>query len=327
MITRTFAFFIALFISVAAFGQKADSALLKQSNIYYFKKGGWPVAEKDSADYIRVVSPPDAEDPYLFNVHDFYMDGKPKLVGKSFMPSLNLKMQGTFIEYYTNGHRKAITNYENGKAIGDEVHYYPNGKLYYISHYDKDIKNDIVSEAGDSTGVVLAENGKGILIQYDDDFKFEKGKGPIINGLKEGEWEGKPNDSVTYKCTYSKGISVNGVSHTKSGREYHFTKDIIEPEFKGGIKKFYQFLGSNIHYPADAREKNIQGKVYTSFFVEEDGSITNLIILSGIGGGCDEEVIRIIKLSSPWQAGVFYGMPVRVKYNIPISFTLQIETH
>ncbi|MFB9844872.1 energy transducer TonB [Mucilaginibacter ginsenosidivorans] len=325
MMTRAFTLFIAILISTVAFGQKTDSALLRKSIVYYFKNDGRLVAEKDSADYIRVLSPPDSEEPNFFNIHDFYMNGKPKLVGKSLMPGLEIKKQGTFIEYFENGHRKSIKNYDNGGVTGDEIHYYPNGKMYYISHYDKDIKDDIITEAKDSTGASLAENGKGIWIQYDDDFKFVTGKGPIVNGLKEGEWEGAPNDSVTYKCTYSKGVSVSGVSHTKSGKEYHFTKDIVEPEFKGGMKKFYEFLGNNIHYPTDAKEKNIQGKVYTSFFVEKDGRLTDLIILRGVGGGCDEEVIRIFKLSPPWQAGIYYGMPVRVRYSVPVSFTLQVE--
>ncbi len=306
---------------------QSNADLLKKSDIYYLKNSGQLVDQKDSADYIRVISPPDSTDLNLFVVRDFYLNGKPKLVGKSLIPNYFLKRQGMFIEYFSNGHRKQISNYENNEKKGDVINYYPNGKFYYTYNFNKDLKQEIVTDAGDSTGIAIAENGRGTWIEYDEDFKFVKGKGAILNGLKEGEWRGTPNDSVNYVCTYSKGNSVAGISHTKSGKEYHFTKDIVWPEFKGGIANFYSFLAHNIHYPAVAKENNIQGKVFIGFLVEKDGSLSHFKILRGIGSGCDEEVLRVMKISPPWSAEYRYGIAVAELYNIPISFTLQSDGH
>lgn len=72
-----------------------------------------------------------------------------------------------------------------------------------------------------------------------------------------------------------------------------------------------------------ARESGIQGIVYITFVVERDGSITDVRILRPIGGGCDEEAIRVIKAMPKWTPGKQRGRPVRVQFNMPIRFTLQ----
>ncbi len=322
MVRKAFIFILFVGYCASAFAQ-SNTELLKKSSVYYLKNSGQPVDLKDSADYIRVISPPDSTDPDLFIVSDFYLSGKPKLVGKSLIPNYYLKRQGTFIEYFPNGHKKQVLSYENNVQIGDVINYYPNGKFYYAYNFNKDLKQNIITAAGDSTGTVIAENGNGAWVEYNDDFKVVKGKGTILNGLKEGEWQGTFNDSVTYVCTYSKGNSVSGISHTKSGKEYHFTKDIIWPEYKGGMIKFYEFLGRTIHYPAEAKENNVQGKVFVNFIVEKDGTLSHFKILRGIGSRCDEEVLRVMQICPAWSPEYRYGIAVSELYNVPIAFTLQ----
>ncbi len=95
------------------------------------------------------------------------------------------------------------------------------------------------------------------------------------------------------------------------------------PEFKGGMAKLYSYLGNNIKYPVMAKESGIQGKVYVTFVVERDGSITDVKVLRGIGGGCDEEAIRVVASMPRWTPGKQRGKPVRVQYNLPVRFTLQ----
>jgi TonB family protein len=90
----------------------------------------------------------------------------------------------------------------------------------------------------------------------------------------------------------------------------------------GGLHAFYQFVGENLDYPADARRKGIQGKVYVEFFIEKDGSITNPRIIQGIGGGCDEEVLRVISKSPKWNPGMQKGKSVRQRYTLPMIFSL-----
>ncbi|MBN1650767.1 MAG: energy transducer TonB [Bacteroidales bacterium] len=95
------------------------------------------------------------------------------------------------------------------------------------------------------------------------------------------------------------------------------------PEFPGGEAAMYKFIGKNIEYPRMAKESGISGRVFVTFVVERDGSVTDVQILRGIGGGCDEEAIRVIKMMPKWTPGKQRGKPVRVQYRMPIKFTLQ----
>jgi protein TonB len=104
-----------------------------------------------------------------------------------------------------------------------------------------------------------------------------------------------------------------------------FTSVEQVPEFAGGLEKFGAYLGKNIRYPAVARENNVQGRVICTFVVERDGSLTDIKVVRGIGSGCDEEAIRVLKNSPKWKPGIQNGRPVRVQYSVPISFTLASE--
>ena len=96
-----------------------------------------------------------------------------------------------------------------------------------------------------------------------------------------------------------------------------------EPEFPGGMEALMKYLSENIKYPEQAKKENIQGKVYMRFVVERDGSIVDAEILRGIGGGCDEEALRVVNAMPKWEPGKQKGTPVRVQYNLPIVFKLQ----
>ena len=95
------------------------------------------------------------------------------------------------------------------------------------------------------------------------------------------------------------------------------------PSFPGGITEMQNYLLNNIMYPGEAREISIQGTVYLSFIVEPDGSITNITILRGIGGGCEEEALRVVKRMPNWVPGKQNGHPVRVMLTLPVKFTLK----
>jgi protein TonB len=95
------------------------------------------------------------------------------------------------------------------------------------------------------------------------------------------------------------------------------------PEFPGGEEKLFEYLGKNIKYPSMARENGITGTVYVTFVVEGNGEISDVKKLRGIGGGCDEEAMRVVKAMPSWKAGKQNGKSVRVQYNLPIKFTLR----
>lgn len=101
-----------------------------------------------------------------------------------------------------------------------------------------------------------------------------------------------------------------------------FTMVEEEPSFPGGMDSLMAWLQSNIHYPQQAKDNNISGKVYVTFVVEADGSIGNASILRDIGGGCGQEALRVVKLMPKWNPGKNKGQPVRVQFNLPVNFTL-----
>lgn len=98
--------------------------------------------------------------------------------------------------------------------------------------------------------------------------------------------------------------------------------DGIEERKLCSQKKMLEFVLDNLKYPAEAREKNIEGMVVVSFIVEKDGSIADAEIVRGIGGGCDEEVLRLAYLMPNWIPGKQRGQNVRVQFNLPVRFKL-----
>ena len=102
-----------------------------------------------------------------------------------------------------------------------------------------------------------------------------------------------------------------------------FTVVEENPQFPGGEAALYKFLGETIKYPEEAKELGIQGRVFVNFVIETNGSVSHVKVLRGIGGGCDEEAIRVVKSMPKWTPGKQRGIPVRVSYNLPIKFTLQ----
>ncbi|MBN2172846.1 MAG: energy transducer TonB [Bacteroidales bacterium] len=94
------------------------------------------------------------------------------------------------------------------------------------------------------------------------------------------------------------------------------------PYFPGGEEARIRYLNDNIKYPVMAREAGIEGTVYVTFVVEKDGSISKVKVLRGIGGGCDEEAMRVVEEMPKWNPGRQRNIPVRVQFNMPIRFIL-----
>ncbi len=95
-----------------------------------------------------------------------------------------------------------------------------------------------------------------------------------------------------------------------------------QAEFPGGMDSMYAYIGENLKYPELAKEKGIEGRVFVSFIIEKDGSISNVKILRGIGGGCEEAAVEMIKNMPRWKPGKQRGKPVRFQFTLPIKFEL-----
>src|SRR5690554_517603 len=95
------------------------------------------------------------------------------------------------------------------------------------------------------------------------------------------------------------------------------------PSFPGGDAALMKYLGSSIKYPAIAKDAGIQGTVFVTFVVDEKGDVKDVKVLRSLGGGTDEEAIRVVRNMPKWTPGKQRGKPVKVQYNLPIRFTLR----
>ncbi len=137
-------------------------------------------------------------------------------------------------------------------------------------------------------------------------------------GLEEPLKEkGTPNN----KSDYDPDEELTPVLEDDTKKVY----DVVEkmPAYPGGIQALMKFLQENVNYPDKAQEKNVQGRVIVSFIVEKDGSITDVEVIRSVDPSLDAEALRVVKSMPRWIPGKQNGVPVRVKYNVPISFKLQ----
>ncbi|MCC8146848.1 MAG: TonB family protein [Bacteroidales bacterium] len=95
-----------------------------------------------------------------------------------------------------------------------------------------------------------------------------------------------------------------------------------KPEFPGGFQALSRFLFTNIQYPASARTQRIQGRVWCSFVVNKDGSVSDVKVERGIHISLDQEASKVLKKMPPWTPGTINGQPVRVKVFVPVVFKL-----
>jgi protein TonB len=97
----------------------------------------------------------------------------------------------------------------------------------------------------------------------------------------------------------------------------------VKPTFKGGdIEKFREWVQKRTIYPQMAQDNGIRGKVYLTFVVERDGSVSNVKVVKGVNKLLDDEAIKAIEASPKWNPGLQRGRPVRVRFSIFLNFTL-----
>jgi hypothetical protein len=113
-------------------------------------------------------------------------------------------------------------------------------------------------------------------------------------------------------------VDIN-IHNNKTGKAYTTTEVSEKPNFPGGMDKFYKFVGENYKISPQASEIKLKGKVYITFMVEKDGSLSEFTILRDIGYGTGEEAIRVLKLCPKWIPGKVNNIPVKTLYSLPIT--------
>jgi protein TonB len=95
------------------------------------------------------------------------------------------------------------------------------------------------------------------------------------------------------------------------------------PTFPGGDDALYSFISKQIQYPEIAKRAGVEGKVYIQFVVRTDGKVSDVTVVKGIGAGCDEEAMKVVKSMPNWKPGRQNGHPVNVRISVPIVYKLQ----
>lgn len=128
--------------------------------------------------------------------------------------------------------------------------------------------------------------------------------------------------------THNKKISSSSYSKYFKIKDPKVENKVFEsveemPSFPGGMSALMKYLADNVKYPVDAQENGLQGRVVVSFVVERDGSITNVQAVRSVYPSLDSEAVRVVEAMPRWKPGKLNGLPVRVKYNVPVTFSFQ----
>ncbi|MFC3881629.1 energy transducer TonB [Algoriphagus namhaensis] len=109
--------------------------------------------------------------------------------------------------------------------------------------------------------------------------------------------------------------------HAQSDSKVYEEVDEL-PVYPGGMEGLVSFMVDNLKYPKAAKKDGVTGTVIVSFHVEKDGAVSHAEILRGIGGGCDEEALRIVNQMEKWQPGKKDGETVITALKLPVKFAL-----
>ncbi|TRX52450.1 TonB family protein [Fulvivirga sp. M361] len=123
------------------------------------------------------------------------------------------------------------------------------------------------------------------------------------------------------------GLLINKNGPLEQLEEFNETNEIFsiveEPAMPiGGYDAFYAFISDNLKYPVDARKNGVEGRVYVQFIVDEEGNVSDVIPVKGIGGGCDEAAASVVATSGKWSPPMQNGQKVKQRIILPISFKL-----
>ena len=275
--------------------------------------------KKDSASIIRmVIKPPAGEKLYI--VHDLYPNGKSKLLTHSIKPNGN-GFEGYSLEFYPTGVKKSDEIYRNNELTGPVTSYYPTGKLYLTGTYTNGIL--IINQCRDTLGNILATDGTGEAVVYDEGYTKILYRGHVARGLKTGKWLYFEGNNLKFALIYDNGNMQSGIGYDSVGKEHPFRQISEEPLFKNGRQSLYEFIKNKVSYLKEAKNAGIRGTVHVAFTIEVNGKLTNVHVTGGLGHGLDEEAVRVINLTSLlWLPAKQFGMPVKTEQNVPINFGL-----
>ncbi|MEO6287257.1 MAG: TonB family protein [Dyadobacter sp.] len=197
--------------------------------------------------------------------------------------------------------RRVAFNNDNG--FWQAMDYYRTGQLQMKGVFlDKDLKKrqgpfEFYYEDGKIQSRAMYMNGS----QVDDEITYYK-NGQVDSHLRYDN-SGKQIDAKYYREDGSKSLFVNA-------------------EFPGGMTEMYRFIGEKVVYPKSLPRRGIEGRVFISFSVDTNGNLVNIFVFGSPHESMSKEAIRVVKAMPKWKPAQRDQVPLSIKYNLPISFTL-----
>ena len=237
------------------------------------------------------------------------------------------KLNGQVIEYFDDGALAAEKEYKNGFRNGIWKQYYY--KIWIDGYYKNDKKDSIwnyYDTIGNLTakGAYLNDLKNGNWIYYYNNHK--ESEGSYINDVENGEW--KIFDSAG--IVIAKGMINKGEEVPNSWIYYDNENNIIAidttillvvdnmPQYREGLEGAMMYIKNNINIPTTTNGEKTNGKIFVSFVVEPNGTLSNIFLLKGLSTDIDNEMLRIFNKMPRWIPGYQNGRLVRVKVNMPI---------
>lgn len=234
---------------------------------------------------------------------------------------------GRYINLYESGKIKESGIYDKGQPVGLRKRRHPNGLMRSVELIEEPISlyEPKIINAWDATGNLLVSKGAG---EYSNP-SFDRPEiieiGQYQNGVRTGNWTASKSGNNIYKETYDQeGKVISGTSYDSSSKPYDYTQIDEDFSFPGGATNFKKFQTDNLKYPEIARKHNIEGVVWINFIIDERGKTKDLKVFKSLSKECDEEVIRIIHLSSmKWIPSKHRGQNIQQKVILSVFFNLK----
>lgn len=296
-------------------------AQAQQSRTYFDKKWA-PLATADNAAYYREYAPEAAQ----IKVTDYYINGKIQMTGALTVDD-SLKT-GDYFYYNEAGGIQDQEHFLNGKKDGINKSYYSGGVLAYEALYREGFRSGYC-KAYDSTGRLLM---KEYYIEDPDKVRQllaadTTGSGEERQGLQDGKsYYYHTNGALASEELFRDGKFVSANFFDTTGRVIYYDHEpgstLLHPVFLKG--DYIRFLSQQVRYPKDARKKRVSGKVYVDFVIETDGTVSLVTVSKPAHPLLDQAAAEAVKTTSGlWKPGKKHNLPARVRYSVPIDFTLK----
>lgn len=258
----------------------------------------------------------------LFVLNEYYPNGNLKRHGTiKNLDARKLIFEGVYKSYHTNGTIRSEFTYSNSKILDTTYHYHENGVLESKTVHDKPSvsgENSRLVYYSDSSGNIQVKNGNGYARTRMN--KVDAAWGEYTDGRKVGRWEGTfQNAKYRYEEWYSEGKITHGISYDSLNNEYPYQAIHACPQYPGGIHTLRKFIAHRYRYPQRALREKVNGDLIISFTIGPSGKATDFEVVDDLGFGTAEAGIKVLKKSATWIPGYERGVPISVRYTLPLT--------